>query len=690
MLLALGIGSLLIAGGLWTQLDLDADGLRSHEELDHGTDPFRADTDGDRLADGWELARSLDPRSTDTDMDTLTDLAELLDGTDPRSQDTDEDGITDPAEPGHRTHPRVADTDGDGLLDGRELAVGTPPTDGDADADSVGDGRELVAGSDPHAADTDLDAIPDPQELADPRDCDGDGFAAVADDDDDADDRTDGQEPTEHRCQPDVDGDGLLDGHEANEACIERPDCDADALGDGTELGTEFDRLDPDTFDVGLPDGVSWTFQQHGQPPSRDDDADGIPDRWERTAGLIRWGPFDPEPGARDLLIEFVRVEGPDSGPLGPGPLTPAYEDVERFLETEGGLSVDWVQTGVRLDQERRPPLIPSSASAYYREILAGSDHAANPYVTTVVMNPQHDMTEIAHLGVAPIRGMLAAVDYGAHANVHFRVGDQRFRVSPMLESLVVGDRQDLLRNRGFTESGRTAEGELFVRTPDWTMTWRPFWFATPPTFRFDDGSTVQATRTGVIVEEAELADTIAHELGHTLGLCHTNLPTCQRNLSTEDQGKVGVSTMDERRGGPTLAFLPSEWETVRGYLSCPPVRPITLIAQGANRSAVLDAKYRVTLENVLKVNVRECEDREPIPAVFDPASSSFRYESPVQLAEDELVANATVYRAPEADTLYTTASRETRSSLAYAVGSALVTAAALAGAAVWLRRRAD
>lgn len=690
---AVAVVVLLLAGALWTQLDLDGDGLDAWDERSAGTDPLRADTDGDELADGWENRRSLDPLAPDTDGDGIGDRKELEDGTDPRSRDTDGDGVDDPRESVVGTDPVRSDTDEDGLSDGYELdTAGTDAKRTDSESDGVPDPRELTLRANPWLPDTDSDGLPDVREAENgTTDCDADGAFPIADQDDDADRMLDADERPVHRCDPDVDGDGILDGDEANDVCIERADCDLDGLQDGTEFGTQFDRLDPDTFDVGLLDSVSWTFDRAGQPPSRDEDDDGIPDRWEGSTGLIDWGPYDPQPGRRDLLVEYVRIEGPDSGPLGPGPLTETYDRVRSFFGDEGQIGLQFERTTLQLQEESRPPLIPSSLSEYYLDVLQRSRFADNPYVTTVVMNPQHDASEIAHLGVAPIRGMLGALDYGAHTKVHFRVGEQTFSLSPFIESLVVADRQDHLqqRFRDFEDSGRQADGDLFIQTANWVMSWRPFWFATPPTFTFDSGDSVTARRTGVEVNHAELSDTLAHELGHTLGLCHLTLTDCRRNLSAEDRTKIGVSTMDPRRSGPTLEFLPSEWDQVYTYLTCPPQRPIRLIAEDASPGEILDAKYAVTLENVLTVNVRDCEDRHPFPDILRPLRDPFVYRSTTTGVEEALSTAPTTYDLPASDAPPAPADRSTKGTVTYTVGSSLAALAGGAATVLVLGRRA-
>jgi hypothetical protein len=676
---------IVLAAGAWTQTDLDGDDRTAFAELAADTSPFDPDTDGDGLDDGFEHSESLHPKRPDTDGDGLDDRDELLDGTNPRAPDSDDDGPTDPRERALGTTPLDSDTDQDEVADGRELDIGTDPTRSDTDADGVPDGDELVRGANPTLADTDGDELEDLEEYrARPEDCDADDVDRIAETDDDNDQLVDAIEPEPSRCKQDVDGDGIVDGYEQARACILEPDCDGDGLTDADELDTAFDRLDPDTFDAGLLDGTTSVFQQNGQPPSADAD-DGIPDAWETSTGLIDWTLFDPEPDRQDFLVEFVRVEGPDSARYGPGPMTPVYEQVETFLEAEGNVEMAWTETTVALEEEQRPPRLPSARASYYETVLDRARASDNPFVTTVVLNPQHDQSERTHQGVAPIRGMLAAVDYGSHTRLYFNSDAGTLTVSPLVESLIVAERTDLLGSRGVTDGGRLDDGRMYLDSDQGRLTWNPFWFKPPVVLDTDQGP-VEYERTRTVLDEAELADTVAHELGHTLGLCHNTLPSCQANLSAEDRDKVGVSTMDPRREGPELEFLPSEWDQVRTYLSCPPQSPIRAIAEGATRDEIIQDKYAITLENALDVGTRRCEDFTPLPADLEPDPAPVTYRSPYAFTDADRDEPSTVYeaqtRAPPAPP-----DRSRTSSHVYGLGTLILAGAAATGLYGWRSR---
>lgn len=580
-----------LAFGAWTQLDLDEDGLKTSEEWDHGTDPALRDTDGDGLDDGYEIANDLDPTSPDTDGDSLEDGWEEAQGYDPGDEDSDGDGLTDDQEGRLGADPLSSDTDNDGLDDLEESRM--PDTD-----------------------------------------CNSNGIPAIAEPDDDDDGRRDADEPRRHRCDSDADDDGVLDGYERNPVCIKDRDCDDDGLPDGLESGTDFDPLNADTFDANLPDSVLWAFEEYGQEPSGDTDRDGIPDKWEQEQGLINWGPFDPESGTKDLLIEYVRVQGPDSSRFGFLDLSPAYRETADMFRRDGGLSVDWTETTVRLDQEERPPLLPSDHSAYYRNVLRQAEYSGNPYVTTVVMNPQHDQSQLLHLGVAPIRGMLAAVDYGEPTNITYDFDGTDLTFTPFFESVIEGNRLDVCYAWGFDDCGEATNGDYFLEGTTnsgyrFWIRWQPFWYDTAPRLVGEDGSTTYSTFESASVQTTQLASTIVHELGHTLGLCHLEDADCAAKLSGSDQYRRTESTMHTNSGRRTLNFLDSEWGQVDEYLTCPPQESVRLVAQQVSTDQLINAKYGYTLEEATDVDTRSCGEFPRLTRSMAPAEDLGHYEPP-------------------------------------------------------------
>jgi hypothetical protein len=83
-------------------------------------DPFNADTDGDGLSDGEEVSLASNPANPDTDGDGMSDSEEVAAGLDPSVFDVDDDGLSDAAELALGTDPLNPDSDADGLSDGYE------------------------------------------------------------------------------------------------------------------------------------------------------------------------------------------------------------------------------------------------------------------------------------------------------------------------------------------------------------------------------------------------------------------------------------------------------------------------------------------------------------------------------------------------------------------------------------------
>lgn len=93
----------------FSQTDSDGDGLTDAQEIQLGTDPFKADTDNDGYTDKQEIDSGYDP---------------LVKG---GKLDSDRDGLADPDEKCWGTDLHNPDTDGDGYLDGQEVVNGYDP-----------------------------------------------------------------------------------------------------------------------------------------------------------------------------------------------------------------------------------------------------------------------------------------------------------------------------------------------------------------------------------------------------------------------------------------------------------------------------------------------------------------------------------------------------------------------------------
>lgn len=481
--------------------------------------------------------------------------------------DRDDDGLSDGWEGKHGINPRLSDTDRDGLPDGTEVAIGANPTNFDTDNDGRPDGSEDV------------------------EDCDGDGSGGLLDSDNDDDklgDKADGAP-----CNPDQDSDSILDGREQNRACITLADCDFDGLLDGDEIGG-FEALKADSFGIGIPDGVTFVFAEAGQEASADLDQDAIPDAWENGDGLISWGPFSPRAGTPDILVEFLRVTGPDSGTYALD-FSPSYNQVESLFAARN-IDFQWIETSVPLASEPFLSFLEPADQAEFLEILAKGAMSDNPYVTTIIMNPQQVQENFGEiLGAAHLRSMLAVIDYGTHVEIDLEGISTTATFSPTVESHIRTNNRDYLTAIGADDFGiENGEYWFSVNGPDgYIARWEPHWFSQGMSIQFNGGKSDTVLPVATTIDYGSLASTLAHEVGHTLGLCHAHVQSCFQNFTSSDIPLRDQSTMSYNAPSNTMRFLDSEWSAVRTFLTCPPETPLTLLANGASTADILQDKYR-------------------------------------------------------------------------------------------------
>jgi thrombospondin type 3 repeat protein len=386
--------------GYVNSFDSDGDGLRdgldttadvanaSGNAGELGTDVFDsicdADSDNDGLLDGEEVGLGTDPHDWDSDNDGLSDYEELnIYHTNPNNPDTDGDGADgnvasrDPTlapglsghsgvaifclsdceevlsgtgyspfgSPQDETDPLQVDTDGDGLSDAIEFRVGCScqpapgsytgtydaTKDGYANSfDSDNDG--LRDGDDIHA-DLGLAATAFPGRMYTTVGQHGTGDLEEQNDDD-----------AHSICDPDSDGDGLLDGEEyAMGTGWLDWDTDNDGRNDwhehvgGGPIPT--DPFDPDTDDDGLLDSAEVFGTNPTNPVNADTDCDGLCDGGATTPSLTGTNPLCTT-GVGDHPNPLGRGEDED----GNGAWSSSTETNPNMFDTDGDAVGDGVE----------------------------------------------------------------------------------------------------------------------------------------------------------------------------------------------------------------------------------------------------------------------------------------------------------------------------------------------------------
>ena len=292
-------------------IDPDADGILTADEIANGTNPIDPDTDGDRIDDATEIALGTDPTNPDTDGDGLVDGVEsIVINSNPLLADSDADGMSDDWEVDHGLDPTIddaaGDLDGDGVDNGNEFSLDLDPTLADTDNDGLTDGQEVAGATDPSEGDTDGDGMLDGWELA-------------------------------HGFDPLDDSDALLDS-------------DGDGLLNHEEFAADTDPHATDTDGDGMPD--AWETR-YGLDPTLDDaaadlDRDGLNNVGEFENGTVPYG--DDIPPVLTLPPDVVADStGPFTDvPIGTatatdgrdGPITPVASDTGPF--PPGGNAVTW------------------------------------------------------------------------------------------------------------------------------------------------------------------------------------------------------------------------------------------------------------------------------------------------------------------------------------------------------------
>ncbi len=300
-----GLGTLYArADGPAGDPDTDCPYVNDDDSDDDGLQDGYEDSDRDGIWDYTSIGDSASHGSGETNpCDPDTDDDGLLDGEEEGLFGAGPISVVTPTGPASTVAALDDDSDNDGLSDYEEVNItGTDPLNWDTDGDGIGDADELIAiggtwpkrtfiqESDPLDPDTDDDEIPDGVEwsvnhiyagtgLGDPSSGFFRGIGGnpdtvcpyVNDDDSDDDGLQDGYEDKNQNGYWDNYGLGDSTDEGWGETCACNPDSDGDGLLDGEEEGL--------LGRTATPQGVSTTFGVDGAPgpatvPALDDDSD--------------------------------------------------------------------------------------------------------------------------------------------------------------------------------------------------------------------------------------------------------------------------------------------------------------------------------------------------------------------------------------------------------------------------------
>ncbi len=239
--------------------DSDNDGVVNGSDICDGSDDS-IDDDADTVPDGCDVCVGFDD-TIDADSDLVPDGCDACEGFDD-AVDEDRDAIPDGCD------TFLDDTDNDGVVNASDICEGADDSI-DGDTDSVPDGCDVCAGFD-DAVDEDSDGIPDGcDSFLD--DTDNDGVVNASDIcagfDDTADEDSDGIPDGCDSFLDDTDNDGVVNASDICEGADDSIDGDTDSVPDGCDVCAGFDDAVDEDSD-GIPDGCDSFLDDTATEPS--------------------------------------------------------------------------------------------------------------------------------------------------------------------------------------------------------------------------------------------------------------------------------------------------------------------------------------------------------------------------------------------------------------------------------------